>query len=71
MNASEQLCLAQKLVLRGLAAGKKNCQIADDFPPDRKISAKGVDYHRRRLYLKLHVQTAAAAVARAKDLGWI
>ena len=65
------LTAAQLIVLRGLAGGLKNCQIADTFPRDKEIGADGVDYHRRRLYLSLKVHTDKEAVARGKDLGLI
>ena len=61
------LSKAQRIVLRGLAEGKKLNAIADDMPADLRIGEHGVHYHVKQIYFKLNIQSRAeAAVAAVK-----
>lgn len=52
-----RLSPAQVVVLRGIAAGKKPCEIAEEI----HVGVHGVDYHRRRIYAVLGVQSNVEA----------
>lgn len=57
----ELLTPAQRLVLRGLAEGKKPNQIADELPAGQRVSERGVRYHREEIYRKLNIHSIAEA----------
>lgn len=60
---------AQRLVLRGIAQGKKSNEIADSLPEDLRVSTEGVRYHRKEIYRKLGIHCPAEATRIALACG--
>lgn len=56
-----ELSPAQRIVLRGLAHGKKLVAIVDDLPPEYRVSVYGLKWHNQEIYRKLKVHTVAEA----------
>ena len=70
MNAIlDRLSPAQRLVLRGIAEGKKPNQIAGELPAPLRMSARGVIYHRTEIYRKLGIHSIAEATRMAIHAG--
>ena len=55
----------ERAVLRHIAAGLKNKEIAEELT----ISLNTIYYHTKNIYSKLHVNTRLQAVAKARDAG--
>lgn len=54
-------------VLRALARGRKNKDIADEM----SVSVHTIEYHVHNLFLKLNATSRADALMRAQRLGWL
>jgi DNA-binding NarL/FixJ family response regulator len=54
-------------VLRALARGLKNRDIADDL----NVSVHTVEYHIHNLFLKLNASSRADVLMRAQRMGWL
>lgn len=52
---------AQRIVLRGIAEGKKPSQIVDDMPAEYRVGEHGVTWHRKEIYRKLGIHSVAEA----------
>ena len=66
-----RLSAAQRIVLRGIALGKKPAAIVDDFPAEYRIHERGICWHRREIYRKLGLTSNVEAAVFAAKAGLV
>lgn len=59
----------QRLILTGIAQGKKSNQIAGELPAKMRVGVNGVRYHRKEIYRKLRIHCPAEAARIAVNCG--